>query len=254
MTFPFPTFTPTQGFAFSATIAASTNNYNVRTEAIAAGWDTVVPLSATITVDAAVVVGSTSVSTAALDSGTTFPVGSTLTVINNGTIKGKGGDGTSCRWVSASSGYWASNGGGEAGGTALKTTIPTTVTNNGVIAGGGGGGAFTGGYTAGGSTDGGVAGGGGAGSVVGAAASLTHESLGSLDVSVAGTATTGGVSSDYAGITGASGGDLGTAGQNGTYYNFGGGTSATAGGAAGKYVDGVANVSWSGTAGVGGTA
>ncbi len=254
MTFPFPTFTPNSEFVFSATIAVSTNNYNVKTAAIAAGWNEVSPLIATITVDGGVVVGSTSVSTAALDSGTTFPVGSSIAIVNNGTIKGKGGDGNACRWVSASSGYWASNGGPEAGGTAIKTTITTTITNNGVIAGGGGGGAFTGGYTAGGSTDGGVAGGGGAGAVVGAAASLTSEIYGSLDVSVAGTATTGGASSDYAGFTGASGGALGAAGQDGTYYMFGGGTSANAGGAAGKYLDGIALTSWSGTAGVGGSA
>jgi hypothetical protein len=241
-------------FGFSETISVNTNNYNVKTAAMSAGWNEISPLIATITVDGGVVVGSTSVSTAALDSGTTFPVGSSITIVNNGTIKGKGGDGTACRWVSASSGYWAANGGGEAGGTAIKTTITTTVTNNGVVAGGGGGGGFIGGYAVGGSDYGGASGGGGAGAVVGAAASLTSEIYGSLASSAAGTSTTGGAGSLYTAIQGPSGGDLGTAGQEGTYYTFGGGSVPTAGGAAGKYLDGVALTSWSGTAGVGGSA
>ena len=105
-------FVTGNGFDFSATISASTNNYNVKTAAISAGWDQVAPLSAVITINPGVVIGSTSVSTAALDSGTSIPAGSTLSIINNGTIKGKGGDGKACRWVSASSGYWAANGGG----------------------------------------------------------------------------------------------------------------------------------------------
>jgi hypothetical protein len=247
-----PIFMPVGTFAFNATISASTNNYNLKTAAIAAGWNQVAPLVATLTINGGVVVGSTSVSTAALNSGTTFPVGSRITLVNNGTIKGKGGDGTSCRWVSASSGYWAANGGGEAGGTALKTTIPTTVTNNGVIAGGSGGGAFIGGYATGGVDYGGAAGGGGAGAVVGGAASLTHEIYGSLAASAAGTATTGGAGSTYTAITGPSGGALGTAGGDGTYYTFGGGSAPTAGGTAGKYIEGLANItSWTGNAGVG---
>lgn len=242
------------GFAFNATISASTNNYNVKAAAIAAGWDQVAPLSAVVTIDAGVIVGSTSVSTAAFDSGTSFPTGSTLRIDNAGTIKGKGGAGTSCRWVSASSGYWASNGGGEAGGTAVRTTLPTTIVNSGVVAGGGGGGGFIGGYAAGGTESGGAAGGGGAGSNVGEAASLTHEFYGGLASSAAGTATTGGGGSTYMSVTGPSGGDLGQAGQEGTYYTYGGGSAATAGGAAGKYLDGLALTAWSGTVGVGATA
>ena len=235
-------FVTGNGFDFSATISASTNNYNVKTAAISAGWDQVAPLSAVITINPGVVIGSTSVSTAALDSGTSIPAGSTLSIINNGTIKGKGGDGTACRWVSASGGYWAANGGGEAGGNAIRTTIPTTIVNAGVIAGGGGGGGFVGGYMAEGSDYGGAAGGGGAGSVVGAAASLTHEVYGSLAASSAGTSTTGGSGSSYRGINGPSGGALGAAGQDGMYYTVGGGYAVIAGGAAGLCVSGVAYV------------
>jgi hypothetical protein len=242
MTFPFPTFTTNVGFDFIDTISVSTNNYNVKAAAISAGWDEVVPLRATVTINNSVVVGSTSTSTPAFTSGTTFPSGSFLTIYNNGTIKGKGGAGTACRWVSASSGYWAPNGGGEAGGTALTTTLTTIVVNTGTIAGGGGGGAYIGGYTAGGSTSGGAAGGGGAGSNVGEAASLTHEFFGGLANSAAGTSTTGGVGSTYDSITGPSGGNLGTAGDGGTYYTFGGGSVGTAGGAAGLCVSGKAYV------------
>lgn len=240
------------GFDLAVTLSASTNNYNVKNAAIAAGWDQLSPLSIVLTINAGVVIGSTSVSTAAFDSGTSLPEGSKLTITNNGTIKGKGGAGTSCRWVSASSGYWASNGGPEPGGTAIRTTIPTLIDNtSGVVAGGGGGGGFIGGYAAGGATSGGAAGGGGAGSVVGGAATLTHEVYGHLASSAAGTATAGGVGSVYDSINGPSGGALGAAGQEGTYYTFGGGSVATAGGAAGACLEGKAYVN--GGAGITGT-
>lgn len=240
------------GFGLNRDISVNSSNYNIKAAAIAAGWDQIAPLTAIITINPGVVVGSTSVSTAAIDSGTTFPVGSTLTIINNGTIKGKGGNGANCRWVSASSGYWAYNGGKENGGTAIKTTIPTTVINNGVIAGGGGGGAYIGGYV-GDSSSGGEAGGGGAGADVGAAANLSLEYAGVIAWSTAGNSTGGGAGTSYSGTAGPSGGALGAAGGNGTYYTYGGGSVPTAGGAAGKYIEGIALTTWSGTAGVGGS-
>ncbi|MFB0964490.1 MAG: hypothetical protein QMC36_02145 [Patescibacteria group bacterium] len=49
-----------------ATISASTNNYDVRAAAVSAGWDQVQPLSATVTVGAGVIVGSSSPSAPAL--------------------------------------------------------------------------------------------------------------------------------------------------------------------------------------------
>lgn len=234
-------------FYYSQTLSGAQSNYNLRDAAIAAGWDGVSPLAATLTIGASAVIGSSSVSTAALDSGDSFPVGSqwTIEIGVGAVISGKGGAGTSCRWVSASSGYWASNGGPEAGGTALRTRIPTVVTNNGTLAGGGGGGGFVGGYTLNGATSGGQAGGGGAGNSVGVGGSLTHEYYGGLANASNGTATTGGAGSSYAGDgTGGSGGALGQAGADGTYYTFGGGSAPTGGGAAGKYADGNSYITW----------
>ena len=246
------------GFGFSSTftfnqiIVISTNNYNIKTAAVAAGWDQVTPLEAVITIYSGVIIGSTSVSIPALQTDTGIPTGSIINIINNGIIKGKGGMGAACRWVSASSGYWAYNGGLEAGGTALKITLPVNITNNGVIAGGGGGGAYIGGYT-GDSSYGGAAGGGGAGVVVGESATLSVEYGGTIAVSDAGTSTTGGAGSLYTAVQGPSGGDLGQSGGSGTYYTYGGGSVGVDGGAAGKYIEGVAYATWTGTAGIGAT-
>jgi len=72
---------------------------------------------------------STSTATAALIvSG--FTVGSTITIINNGVIEGKGGAG------GGGAGFVP----GAAGGPAISVTIPVTIQNNGSILGGGGGG------------------------------------------------------------------------------------------------------------------
>lgn len=110
-------------FVFNATISANTQNYNLKSAAIAAGWNQVDPLVATVTINSGVYVGSSSTGSYAFDTGATFPAGSTLAVINNGYILGAGG-------ASAA-----------AGGTALMAQAPVTVTNNGTIGGGGGGGA-----------------------------------------------------------------------------------------------------------------
>jgi hypothetical protein len=46
----------TAGFAFNATIATNTQNYNLRTAAIAAGWNQTDPLVATVTINSGVYV------------------------------------------------------------------------------------------------------------------------------------------------------------------------------------------------------
>ena len=61
------------GYAFTAAIAANTQNYNVRAAALASGWDGAVPLLAEITVEAGVVVGSSSTGAYAFDTGAGFP-------------------------------------------------------------------------------------------------------------------------------------------------------------------------------------
>lgn len=115
-------------FTFSPTLASTTTNYNVYSAAQAAGWDGMRPLLATITVPSGGVVGATSTGSYALSTGSGFPSGSVIALVNNGTIVGAGGAG----------GNWGTV--GSAGGSALLVQFPLTVTNNGTIAGGGGGG------------------------------------------------------------------------------------------------------------------
>lgn len=135
-----------QKFNFLDTITGNTPNYNVRTAALAAGWDGFTPLNATITIASNVYVYSTSTSTPAFDY-SNLPTNTTIQLTNNGYILGKGGDG-------------GTGGNGNNGGPALVlNSVSLTITNNGTIAGGGGGGggAQTGNVLAGG---GGGAGGG----------------------------------------------------------------------------------------------
>ena len=73
-------------FVFAPTIAADTLNYNIKSQAIAAGWDQSSPVKATITINSGVVVGSSSTSGYSFDTGSAFPTGTTLNIINNGSI------------------------------------------------------------------------------------------------------------------------------------------------------------------------
>lgn len=120
-------------FIFDQTISADTNNYNLKNAAIAAGWNETDPLQASVTINSGVVVSSVLSTGIAFDTGSGFPDGTTLSLTNNGTIRGKGGNG-------GVGGQSAPAGNGEAGGTALRTQYLLSVTNNGAIEGGGGGG------------------------------------------------------------------------------------------------------------------
>lgn len=144
-------FTTANVYGYNYVVSATMLNLNVGAMAIAAGWDGNLPLIADITINSGVVVGSNSIATYAFDTGASLPAGSMLTLVNNGMILGKGG-----------------NGNGGAGGSALRTVVPTSITNNGTIGGGGGaGGAGGGGYyqatTKGGGSYGGTSVGGGGG-------------------------------------------------------------------------------------------
>lgn len=115
-----------------------------------------------------------------------FPAGSTLKIINRGSIRGGGGDGGTSAPTA-----------GSAGGSALVLNFPTTIDNtSGTIWGGGGGGGGRSGDTGGG-------GGGGAGSPAG---------RGGTDGGYGGTATAGG----SGGAGGGVGGAAGAAGAAGT--------------------------------------
>ena len=138
---------------FSFNITSNTQNANLNTLALSAGWDGSAPLIATV--NSGVYLWSDDTSVAGLI------INVACTVINYGNIIGKGGNGGSYRCASGSSGGKAIN------VTASGTTI---INNSGAfIAGGGGGGAQrgnssgTGGGGAGSGTTAGRAGGGGGG-------------------------------------------------------------------------------------------
>ena len=122
-------------FVFSASISGTVYNYNMYSALVAAGWNQIDIVQATITINAGAIVSSTSTTTYAFTTGSTYYEGSTLTLINNGKILGKGGKGGA-----GSNGDASPEAGGFAG-PALLVGLPCTLTNNGTIAGGGGGGA-----------------------------------------------------------------------------------------------------------------
>ena len=122
-------------FVFTPTISTDTSNYNLKAAAIAAGWDQVTPLLATVTVDAGIVLSATATSGYGFDTGATFPAGTVLTLICQGYICGMGGAG----------GSGSGSPGGQKpagiGGPALRAQYPISIdAAGGVIAGGGGGG------------------------------------------------------------------------------------------------------------------
>jgi len=126
-------------FVFTATVSADTANYNLKTQAIAAGWNQTSPLFATVTVNSGVYLYSTSTSTYAFDTGATFPSGSQLSLVNNGFVVGAGGAGGHGDQGGIVSGNGSSTAGGV-GGPAIHAQADLSITNNGTVGGGGGGG------------------------------------------------------------------------------------------------------------------
>lgn len=233
-------------FTFNQTIATNTNNYNLRSAAIAAGWDQVLALQATITINAGVFVGSSSTSTPAFQTGSSFPAGSTLAITNNGHIVGRGGDG--------GGGGPGSSGGGGGG---VVNSSAGTVSSFGNV--GSPGGNTTGG--AGGAGRGVVSGGGGEAFLPGVAglsgglALLVNYSTSITNNETIGGGGGGGGSGAFSSIfmgpgqgfrivaqPGGAGGNLGNSGVAGTsdpYPQPGG-----AGGAAGAATLGNALITW----------
>lgn len=135
ITMPTNFYGKSSGFTFNQTISSNTTNYNLKSAAIAGGWNQTSALNATITINGGVYVYSTSTGTYAFDTGSTFPAGTSLNLINNGIILGRGGDGGNGGVNQNGQG-----GAGGAGGPAFIARYATNVTNNGTIGGGGGGG------------------------------------------------------------------------------------------------------------------
>ena len=226
--------------AFSFAISADTTNVNLRTAAITAGWNQTSAL--TCTINSGVVVYSTSTGTYAMTVSGSFPNG--VSLVNNGTILGKGGaGGQSANYVTPP---------GNPGGPALNVTSAVSITNaSGRIAGGGGGGGCGSNYaecivttktgciqyqfyTSG-------AGGGGIGNGAGGAG----EGYGGSGT--AGTLTTAGTGGNgFSTILGAggNGGSYGSAGSSGVNAPSSNYLAASAGGAAGAAVVGNSNITW----------
>jgi len=233
------------------TISGDTANYNIysnRGPTYDPGKSNI-----TLTINPGVTVSSNSTPAYALDTGSGWNPGDSVTVVNNGTIKGMGGaagDGIAGS-VNASLPYGTNiyptalaNSPGDSGGQAFQAQYPVTFTNNGSVYGGGGGGGGGGGYAyyycfgklcA---TDwvGGGAGGGGAGvatssaGVVGFIDQNPTTRVTGPAAGGAGTANAGGAggdgfavsplfpaySSPHPGSTGGAGGGLGSAGSAGS--------------------------------------
>jgi hypothetical protein len=216
-------------YVFNATISADTQNYNLRSAAIAAGWNQTTKLQATVTINSGIYVGSSTTGGVAFTWTGSYPSGSTLAIVNNGTIEGAGGNGGA-----GGDGLSAIGTAGSAGGAALQGNYAISITNNNIVGGGGGGGGGAGNYYVSKTVRGaGGGGGGGAGyalSAGGAAGQYagTYSSAGSAGTKTSGGA--GGAGWGY-GQTGASGGSRGATGGIGPAGTSG---STSAGGAGGN--------------------
>lgn len=205
---------------FSFSFSGGTN-VNLRAAAVSAGWNQSAAVIATNTGN----VISSSTSTAALIVDGSFPNG--VTLINNGNIVGKGGNGGIGGLAPSSRG-----GNGTAGGTGLSVSVAVSINNTSNIAGGGGGGGGGGGRF----SEGWYGGGGGGGAGFGTGASA-YGGAGNGTLTSPGA---GGVSAsplDYGG----SGGGWGATGSSGnaSFSGFQG-----SGGAAGAAVTGNGNITW----------
>ena len=107
------------------TISSNTNNYNIKSSAVAAGGDVGTPVI--LTINSGVTVGSTSSSNPAMKTDTGWSNGVTINITNNGSIVGAAGSDTTTN---------PSSGGGNGGGGGNSTGVAGTV-NTG--SGGGGG-------------------------------------------------------------------------------------------------------------------
>lgn len=237
------------GFTLNVTISSNTTNYNIASAATALGWDGVKKLKGTITINSGVYVYSTSTGTPAFSTGT-IPSGSDVTVVNNGTIVGKGGNGGN--GATFRENFMDPGFPGGSGGLGFYATSAIKVTNNGRIAGGGGGGggaAYPNRYADFVPTRGG---GGGIGNGSGG---TTDGGSGTLSSAGAGAARNNFYVDDwlFSYGEGGNGGSYGSAGASagasylltGITYAYGG--TPGSGGGAGAAVVGTSNITWNAT-------
>ncbi|MGZ3721956.1 MAG: hypothetical protein ACXVA9_03435 [Bdellovibrionales bacterium] len=217
----------------SLTLATSATNYNI----FAAAGSPTSAANVVLTINSGVTVSATNPSVVALSTGN-FPSGSTLQIVNNGSIYGAGGSGGGGGL--GARGYPTALPGspGGPGGPALSLGFAITLTNNGLIAGGGGGGGGGGGCNVGVEFG---SGGGGAGSAPGAGGAGSGIATGPGSPGGGGSLTTGGaagvggsIQGFYCNYGGAGGGlgQAGTVGMSVSSYSVSG-VFGGAGGAAG---------------------
>lgn len=230
--------------AISLTISGNTNNYDVyanRGPTYAPGTSDI-----TVTINPGVTVSSTSTGSSAFLVPSAFSPGDTVTVINNGTIVGRGGNGGNGGPRPGSPGVPGTPGG--SGGPGLNVQRPVTIQNNNRVAGGGGGG---GGGAMGinpvnDSDQGGGGGGGGVASGSGGTRGTASGGNGTNGTSA--TLTTfgpGGSGAPPGGGPGGNGGTFGSSGSSGGSGNIGG--SGGSGGSSGAAVTGNPFITWNPT-------
>lgn len=199
---------------FAFTITTNQTDVSLYTLAVNAGWDEASALVATI--DSGVYISSSSTGTPALTVSGTFAGG--VTLVNNGYILGRGGDGA--RGANA---YGNGSTGGTGGG-ALSVSSSISIDNtSGTIAGGGGGG-----------------GGGG-----------ERTYVTNAYVFLGGGGGGGGQSSLY-GSSGGAGGTGNNSDYNSTGYSGNGGTSSSAGNGGPRIFSSNSGARYSGAGGNGG--
>jgi hypothetical protein len=219
------------------TISSDTANYTLNTAKVtgySAGKTDV-----TLTINSGVVVYSGSTGSYAFTVDTSWASGDTVTIVNNGTILGKGGNG-------GGGGSWRNDGSpGSGGGPALYVQRATSINNVNRIAGGGGGGGGGGSaqcicgktvVTASGGSGGGGIGNGSPGG------SLTSAGGGSGG----GSSSCGGTAYGGSGGSGGGYGSSGNSGSRGSNSGCGGGgyVDGGGGGSAGAAVAGNSNITW----------
>jgi len=188
----------------SATISANTSNYTLDTGK-APGYSAG-QTDMTLTISPSIYVSSVSTGSYALTVDTSWNVGDTVTIVNNGIIIGRGGNGGAGGTAGSINGK-----NGSSGGPALLVQRALTMNNLNRVSGGGGGGG----------------GGGGSGFVIG------------KSPAIAGGGGGGGGIGESSGGAGGTGNGNGTPGAGGTLTTAGGGgpgyPPGTAGGAGGSY-------------------
>lgn len=214
-------------FAFS--LVESAVPVNLRTAALAAGWNGTDNVLATN----AAKISSNTTATAALTIDGSFPNG--LIFVNTGSLVGMGGRGGTQNAV------------GPPGGRAITASVPVSINNTGVIAGGGGGGGGGPAFGWCGTDLTGIGGGGASGFTASAAGGCTFNACSSgssLNASTGFYSNPGSGGEPYncgtAGSRGGNGGAWGAAGAPGTWQ----GGYAVAPGAGGAAVFGSSNVTW----------